>query len=432
MENCIKKSLNIINNLCSRSGEYSSYNFSVDNIYIGFSILNEIGEIFDNLPYLGHKIVVISDDNTYVVAARRICKILDVKNIQSVVLSADTKPTMDMVHKLRKSIRDADSVIGVGSGTINDLCKCICALEDKIYILFATAPSMNGYCTANASIIVDGYKQSIIGVLPKVIVCDLDILSKVPLRLIQSGIGDSLCRSTCQADWLMSHLLFSTTYNARPFEWIQELEFILWDNIKGVIQGDIELIQVLMLIQILSGIGMYICKGSYPASQGEHLIAHLLEPKYPYHYHGEQIAVTTIFMSELQEYLLNQDQIMIYPNHIDETYLNKYFGYRLGQKYFAEIQGKLLSDIQAKYIQNNLIAKWDTVKNTIKVNYVNSARLKKILYDAKMANNYKIIGWDYQKYTDAILYSAFIRNRITFLDLARYSRVLEDFVRQVL
>lgn len=178
--------------------------------------------------------------------------------------------------------------------------------------------------------------------------------------------------------------------------------------------------------------GMYFAGGSSPASQGEHLIAHLIELKYPDNYHGEQIAVTTIFMAELQEYLLNKEQIKIYPDSIHEGRLKKYFGNKLGEKYFANINDKILSDDNANILQNNIIKNWHDIKDRLGQNYISSKKLKKILYDAKMADNYKAIGWGYKDYAEAILYSAFIRNRITFLDLARYTKLLESFITEIL
>ena len=61
--------------------------------------------------------------------------------------------------------------------------------------------------------------------------------------------------------------------------------------------------------------GMYICKGSYPASMGEHLIAHSNELLYgksvQQSFHGEQIAVTTLTMAMLQENILNKHTFSI-------------------------------------------------------------------------------------------------------------------------
>ena len=53
------------------------------------------------------------------------------------------------------------------------------------------------------------------------------------------------------------------------------------------------------------GFGMTICGGSYPASQGEHLISHYVDMFAPAGcatlFHGEQMAVATLTMARLQE-----------------------------------------------------------------------------------------------------------------------------------
>nr|WP_233417523.1 iron-containing alcohol dehydrogenase [Wolbachia endosymbiont of Brugia malayi] len=58
-------------------------------------------------------------------------------------------------------------MVAFGSSTVNDVCKYANYLEGKNYISFPTAASMNGYTSANASILVDGYKKSFKAHLPK-------------------------------------------------------------------------------------------------------------------------------------------------------------------------------------------------------------------------------------------------------------------------
>src|SRR5690606_17264649 len=98
-----------------------------------------------------------------------------------------------------------------------------------------------------------------------------------PKRLIRSGLGDSLCRTTAQADWLLSHLLFDTPYLTSPFALLEANEALLFDNAKGLMEGDSEAMEHLASTLILSGIGMYLAGGSYPASQAEHMISHTME-----------------------------------------------------------------------------------------------------------------------------------------------------------
>ena len=38
------------------------------------------------------------------------------------------------------------------------------------------------------------------------------MLAAAPPRLIRAGLGDSACRSTAQADWLLSHMLLDRPY----------------------------------------------------------------------------------------------------------------------------------------------------------------------------------------------------------------------------
>ncbi len=98
-------------------------------------------------------------------------------------------------------------MIAVGSGTINDVCKYGSAQDKKPYAVFATAPSMNGYTSVNAAITVHGHKMSLAAQAPVGAFFDLGVLAAAPARMIRSGLGDSLCRTTAQADWLLSHLL---------------------------------------------------------------------------------------------------------------------------------------------------------------------------------------------------------------------------------
>ena len=106
-------------------------------------------------------------------------------------------------------------LIAVGSGTINDLCKYASALDGKPYAVFATAPSMNGYTSVNAAITVEGHKKSLPAQAAAGVFFDLEVLAAAPVRLIRAGLGDSVCRCTAQADWLLAHLLLGRPYRAR-------------------------------------------------------------------------------------------------------------------------------------------------------------------------------------------------------------------------
>lgn len=225
----------------------------------------------------------------------------------ALTLEAGAKPSLETAGKIADAAKDFDFLVAVGSGSMNDLVKFASFSLGKPYAVFATAPSMNGYASGNSSLIENGGKKTFPARPPIAIYMDLEVLAKAPQRLIRSGAGDLSCRGTAQADWLLSHLLTGSFYSETPYKLLASREAAFFALDAGLPKGDTEQIKLLAETLILSGIGMYIAGGSYPASQGEHALAHYMEAEdgaAPLSYHGEQIAVTTIAMSRIQQEIL--------------------------------------------------------------------------------------------------------------------------------
>jgi Glycerol dehydrogenase and related enzymes len=98
------------------------------------------------------------------------------------------------VARVRAATAEADALVAVGSGTINDLCKYAAFLDRKPYVVFGTAPSMNGYTSVSAAITEHGHKKSLPAAAPVGVFLDLAVLAAAPPRMIRSGLGDSICR----------------------------------------------------------------------------------------------------------------------------------------------------------------------------------------------------------------------------------------------
>ena len=77
----------------------------------------------------------------------------------------------------------------------------------KPFAVFGTAPSMNGYTSPTAAVTVHGHKKSLPAAAALGVFLDIGVLAAAPARMIRAGLGDSLCRCTAQADWLLAHLL---------------------------------------------------------------------------------------------------------------------------------------------------------------------------------------------------------------------------------
>ncbi len=363
--------------------------------------------------------LLVCDHNTYEAAGKRLHNALGGK--YHVFLLPAPRPDKTTVEQVREAAKNFAAIIAVGSGVINDICKYASFLEGRPYLTYATALSMNGYVSQNASIIINGYKKSLQAHMPKAVLMDLSVLAAAPKRLTLSGLGDSICRSTAQADWLLSHLLFNTPYSPRPFDLLKPYEEDLYSQAKELAQGNLVALELLAKTLLLSGMGMVMVSGSYPASQGEHLIAHTMEIKHGQQpsTHGEQIAVTTLTMCQLQHFLLEKKPaLQTPPGHNVE--IRRYFG-AVGGGFIKEYNKKLKNTQNFDFPLEGaeVIHDWKKIKEKLSAVMQPVSRLHRILQEAGCPTKPEDIGWQQADYQQALSHACYIRNRFTFLDLAK-------------
>jgi glycerol-1-phosphate dehydrogenase [NAD(P)+] len=288
--------------------------------------------------------------------------------------------------------------------------------------VFATAPSMNGYTSLSASITSDGIKRSFRTRTPLGVFFDLRVLASAPPRLIRAGLGDSACRPTAQADWLLSHLLLDRPYRRAPFALLADDERHLFTDTRALLAGDLAMMRHLVRTLVLSGFGMTICNGSYPASQGEHLLAHYVQtvqpPGLPHTFHGEQIAVCTVAMAELQQQLLARDAApVLRPNPLQHADLIAHFGSISGEACWQELELKHFDAAQTAALNERLAHNWDTMRTAICAVSVDAATMRGLLADAGAPTRPTHLGWPPALFAQALRHAREIRNRYTFLDL---------------
>ncbi len=401
-------------------------------VVIADSLAGRESELVAGLT-LGRRLVLVSDPQTHGVLGRRVERALGgMARVERVVLAEHPHADDSTAAKLGEATRDADALIAVGSGTINDLCKYVAAEARKPYAVFGTAPSMNGYTSSSAAITVGGHKKSLAARVPVGVFLDLGVLAAAPPRMIRSGLGDSLCRPTAQADWLLAHLLRDEPYRRVPFELLAGDEPSLLEAPEALLGGDLEAMATLARTLVLSGFGMTLCGGSYPASQGEHLISHYAEmmrdPAWPASFHGEQIGVTTLTMARLQEQLLSGGTPELKAAGPDERDLEAHFGVTLGRSCWRELSQKLSASAAIEALNARLARDWPRMRTRIERILVPSDRLQAVLTRAGAPTDPEALGWPRTFYRAAVAHAREIRNRYTFLDLAADAGRLESFV----
>jgi glycerol-1-phosphate dehydrogenase [NAD(P)+] len=364
---------------------------------------------------------VVSDRTTHAVLGKRIERALaGMYRVQSIVLPEGPHPDDVTVAELREATKMSRALIAVGSGTINDLCKFVSALDGKPYAVFATAPSMNGYTSVNAAITEHGHKKSLPAQAPSGAFFDLAILAASPPRLIRSGLGDSLCRATSQADWLLAHLLLDKPYRQLPYALLKDDEKPLFDQSAALMAGDIAAMERLVRTLVLSGFGTAICGSSAPASQGEHLISHyidMLGPDRPLVYHGEQVGVTTLSMARLQQKMLDA-RPMLKPDTEAPADFTKRYGHTLGESCWSEFARKRLDRHRAEALNDRLASSWHEIAGRIEAVSLSPGYLGRVLKAAGAPVTPQEINLPRSFYEEALLRCREIRDRFSFLDLA--------------
>jgi glycerol-1-phosphate dehydrogenase [NAD(P)+] len=385
---------------------------------------------------LGRRLAIVSDPTTHTILGARVERALaSLGEVASVVLPEHPHADDATAAGLRAATKSADALVAVGSGTINDLCKYASALDRKPYVVFGTAPSMNGYTSVNAAITVQGLKKSLPAQAPAGAFLDLSILVAAPVRMIRSGLGDSLCRATAQADWLLSHLLFDLPYRTMPFVLLAEDEPELFASAQALVNGDLRAMEKLVRTLLLSGFGTAICGNSLPASQGEHLISHygdmLPDTGRPFAFHGEQIGVTTLTMARLQGRILDGPTPEVLPDRGTEADFIARFGPELGRSCWAEFSRKRLTEAKADCLNQRLAARWPDIRAKIGAVLLPADALERVLQEANAPRTPGDLGWNRASYRAAVRHAREVRNRYTFLDLAADSGVLDGLVPHI-
>jgi glycerol-1-phosphate dehydrogenase [NAD(P)+] len=373
---------------------------------------------------LGSHVAVVSDEDTRAALGRRVERALASRfAVQPIVLPRAPHADTATLARLSAELSERTSaVVAVGSGTINDLCKLAALRRGCPQVVFATAPSMNGYTSVSASIMEGGLKQSLRAATPVGVFFDLRVLADAPVRLIRAGLGDSVCRPTAQADWLLAHLLLERPYREAPFAMLAGDEPALLAQARALVSGDLTAMRHLVRTLVLSGFGMTVCGGSYPASQGEHLLSHYVDmmrsPDVPAALHGEQIGVCALAMARLQDRILALDAPpVVRPTAIRRDDVLRHFGSERGEACWQELQGKWIDARRAEALNARLAAGWDAMRARLAAVTLGGAAMTAALVSAGAPTTPEQLGWPRPLFDDALVHAREIRDRYTFLDL---------------
>ena len=349
------------------------------------------------------------------------------------------KPTAGLreVEALQAHIRESSSqvaaVVAIGSGTLSDITKLAAHRAGLRCAVVATAPSMNGYTSGIAAMMIAGVKQSVPCRPPVACLADLDLMSQAPYEMIAAGFGDLVSRSVSTADWYLSHVLTDSAHDPSLLKAVDASGKLIQGIAGRLPARDSEAIARLTAALCISGLVMQ--SSSAPVSGGEHLISHYLDMTAPAHaaiadLHGRQVGVATLATSALYELLRISGPAEISSGSpASWTQLEESL-----RQHFGELSGAVLETARQVYGTTaeraerlaRLRSEWDSIWHVLGARLRGLEEIRGELLAARAPVRFSAIGVSLGRARDALVFSQHIRARYTILHLCGELGLLAD------
>jgi glycerol-1-phosphate dehydrogenase [NAD(P)+] len=337
--------------------------------------------------------------------------------------------------------------VAVGAGTVNDLVKLGAHFAGRLYLVVATAASVDGYAAFGAAITRDGYKQTIACPAPRAVVADVDVLAAAPAAMTASGFGDLLGKITAGADWLVADAMGVEAVDAAAWQMVQpatrQVVVQRGTEAERLRQGAPEAVEQLFLALTMSGLAMQAAQSSRPASGAEHQMSHLWEMRglratQGEPSHGFKVAVGTATMAALYERLLALDldaldvgaQVSAWPSWdaVEADVRRTHPDPQLAQQAVGESRAKYLTGDELGTRLRRLRERWPALRDRLQAQLLPAAEVRRLLRAAGCPSGPAEIGLAPGALPASVLAARQIRRRYTALDLGAEAGVLESLL----
>ena len=284
---------------------------SIQHIIIGKGANGKLGALLEAYK----NVLLVADTNTYAACGEEIKAQIGDRLEGKLVFVREglVIPNEEACDEVFACITEkTDLIVGVGSGVIQDICKYV-SFERKLpYFIVATAPSMDGYASVGAAMIMGGMKVTYTTHVPQVIIGDIDVLKDAPMEMIQSGYGDILGKYSCLNDWKLARVIRDEYFCPHVYGLTMDMLVKVKDLGERLLARDPEAIELLMEAIVGVGVAMALVGNSRPASGSEHHLSHFFEivgilRDEPYFMHGTDVVYSSIYTQRLRERLLALD-----------------------------------------------------------------------------------------------------------------------------
>ncbi len=379
--------------------------------------IDKLDEYLKKYKLTGYKAAVY-DENTYMAtngkhprADREI--VLNPEN-----LHADEHGVELLKNRIPKETK---LLLAVGSGTVHDLTR-FCAYQMNIdFVSCPTAASVDGFCSSVAAMTWRGSKKTFRAVAPKIVLADLGIIRKAPLRLAKSGFGDMIGKYISLADWKIANILTGEFYCERIADITREATNAVLNSADGIVSGDEASYEKLMYGLLLSGLAMQMMGNSRPASGAEHHISHLIEMRpeglnsYSDALHGEKVGVGALTVLREYHRIVNLPHVA-FGNYKEygREFIFKMFGQRLTDEIAEENSRDCAKGITADIIKTS----FDRIVEVLE-GLPETEQFETVYSRLGIKSTFEDIGLSSDMCSKILEYSPCVRNRLTLMRIRK-------------
>lgn len=410
----------------------------VEKIISGPAALDETGAAAAALLPEGGRCLLVADQRTYEAAGARVARQLGGPAV--LVLRPRGEKTVSAREEYLAEIAAAAAgsalLVTVGAGTVSDLGKYHGHRAGLPVLCVATAPSMNGYTSGVAALIIGGVKVTLPVNPARAVIADTGVLAAAPAEMRRSGYADIMAKPCAGADWRLSALVTGEPWCPLALE-ITGDPRVQWPG-RGAALAAGEPGAIAALTDALNrgGLGMLVAGTSAPASGGEHLLSHFLDMhchqagREVFALHGLQVGVGVVFSALLHEAAAVLDAGAV-ARRLAATRPDYAAAAAALRTLFPAAAPALEEEFRAKRaaleaLRAALPARWPEIRRTVLSGHYRAVEIRRLLGAAGCPLTLAGLGVSDRRLAwRALTLARFIRRRLTILDLAAETGLLE-------
>ncbi len=383
-----------------------------------------------------NQLTLVADQNTYAALGEAVEHALGEHEFDVTTIVLTGEEIIADEHYIVRVLLQADQkdrvYVAVGSGTITDITRFVSHRTKSPFISVPTAPSVDGFTSIGAPLVIARLKQTIVTQPPVAVFADVPTLCAAPYRLVASGFGDIVGKFTSISDWRLGNLLWDEPYDAAIAHRALQAAQACASHAGGIGQASEQGIRCLMDGLIESGFCMLDFGNTNPASGAEHHVSHYWEMKLlwenrPAILHGEKVGVACILVARYYDQIRQMSQRQA-ADRLDHTALpdREQEIRRIRAAYgpiaetlieeqapFLDMSGHTYDSLKQKIVDN-----WPHIQE-VAAAVPSAEELTSMLKTAGTPTDAADLGLNHDEVATAMQMAHYCRNRLTIVKIGR-------------